>query len=273
MKVNISSKWILISIASDSQYLQMLDSFISKSFKKILKLSDTIIIFHNEDELRKKKQLLFWISNIYGKVNKNVFPSFLQSITRAEKLHLKVKISNPVQKNLTPTLTLTMRKYANEDLVVIKSSLTLNKTISQFLRLFFKDFKIKNIDGYDIGVYSDTPESIKKIKELIIRKQILQFKVNCKYDFYVKSFFTNNTNNSNSTPVKLNFELQKSFILLGASKNEDFKVVKSKYLKLAKKYHPDSVFDKSSEVVNFHTKKFQEIQEAFTQVKLYFKAT
>ncbi len=255
-------------MTSDSQYFQMIDSFINKSFSKILKLSDTMIVFHNENELRKKKQLLFWISSIYKKVNKNVFPSFLQSIIRAENLHLKVKIVN-FQKSLTPTLILTMRKYANEDLIVIKSSLVINKTITHFLRVFFKDSKTKNIDGYDIGVYSDTPESIKKIKELILRKQILQFKVNCKYDFYVKSFF--NINIKNDAPNKLNFELQKSFLLLGASKSEKFVIVKRKYLKLAKKYHPDSVFDKEDKVIEFHTKKFQEIQEAFSNIKLYFK--
>ena len=270
MKVNISSKWILVSIQSDSQYLQMIDNFINKSFSKILKLSDTIIIFHNENELRKKKQLLFWISNIYEKVNKNVFPSFLKNIIRSEKLHLKVKIVNS-QKTLTPILTLTMRKLANEDIVVIKSSLIINKTITHFLRVFFKDSKIKNIDGYDIGVYSDTPESIKKIKELILRKQILQFKVNCKYDFYIKSFF--NINIKSDTPTKLNFELQKSFMLLGASKSEEFKIVKRKYLKLAKQYHPDSVFNKEDKIIELHTKKFQEIQEAFTNIKLFFKTT
>lgn len=280
MKVNISSKWLLLSINHDSQYVHIVNKFVTQSFKKTIKLSDTTIIFHDDSELRKKKQLLFWISNIYAKVNKNTLPSFLKSITRAEGLHLKIKIIN-TQKNLSPNITLMIKRYSNRELVAIKSSLAIGKTITHFLKLFFNGYKVIDIVGYDIGIYIDNDRAKEKLRELVNRNKILQFKIECKYDFYVKSIITNTQNFQREyrkkidedAPIKLDLELKRAFLLLGSSQNEEFGIVKKKYLKLAKKYHPDSVFDKSTEVIEFHTKKFQEIQEAFASVKLHFKSS
>ncbi len=273
MKINISSKWLLLSINHDSQYLAMINNFVNANFKKTIKLSDTTIIFHDNNELRKKKQLLFWISNVYAKVNKNTLPSFLKTIVRAEELHLKIKIIYS-QKSLTPNVILTIRRYSNQNIVVIKSSLMISKTMSQFLKLFFKDCDFLDINGYDIGIHCDSIEATKKLKELVYRNKILQFKVECKYDSYVKSLLenTNEEHRKKLNEESLTLEVEKAFLVLGVSKDEEFMVVKKRYLKLAKEYHPDSVFDKSSEIVQAHTKKFQEIQEAFESVKLYFKS-
>ncbi|MBV5278360.1 MAG: TerB family tellurite resistance protein [Campylobacteraceae bacterium] len=63
--------------------------------------------------------------------------------------------------------------------------------------------------------------------------------------------------------------LQKAYEILGASKEDDFEIVKKKYRTLVKEYHPDILMGqgKSQSIIDEATAKLQEINEAYEMVK------
>ncbi|MEA1972178.1 MAG: TerB family tellurite resistance protein [Candidatus Cloacimonadota bacterium] len=69
-------------------------------------------------------------------------------------------------------------------------------------------------------------------------------------------------NNLKASYVK---DTEKYYKILGCSKNDSFEVIKKKYLKLVKEYHPDKIVSKGlpEEFSNFAKQKFQDIQEAY----------
>lgn len=63
--------------------------------------------------------------------------------------------------------------------------------------------------------------------------------------------------------------LQKSYEILGASKEDDFEIIKKKYRTLVKEYHPDILMGqgKSQSIIDEATAKLQEINEAYEMIK------
>ncbi len=62
--------------------------------------------------------------------------------------------------------------------------------------------------------------------------------------------------------------LNQYYTILGVSKDDSMSIVRKKYLKLAKAYHPDNVSYINSSLVKKYTHKFQKIQQAYEILKL-----
>ncbi len=64
-------------------------------------------------------------------------------------------------------------------------------------------------------------------------------------------------------------DLHKYYSILGCTKNDTDETIKAKYRKLVQDYHPDKIAAKGlpDEFIRFATRKFQEIQQAYEQVK------
>lgn len=63
-------------------------------------------------------------------------------------------------------------------------------------------------------------------------------------------------------------KLTQYYSVLGAKVDDPMSVVKKKYLKLAKQYHPDKVACANNAKIKMYTTKFQMIQQAYETLKL-----
>jgi len=62
--------------------------------------------------------------------------------------------------------------------------------------------------------------------------------------------------------------LKQHYTLLKSDEKDSLHVIRKRYLKLAKTYHPDRVIATNSNLVEEYTHKFQKIQRAYEVVKL-----
>lgn len=273
MRVTISSSWLLVNIEENSAHAKMIRAFIEQNFKRVINLQDTIIVFNEESEIRKKKQLLFWIGNVYKKLNDKTLQSFIEKITKSEDIPIKVKFTKNMDQIATGLILVIKKSYLANDSVMIAHQDIL--ILKHFLRLFFKDFNIQDSNDGHFVLHTTTIYSIKKLKELLSRQKILNFQVNFKYDLFVKKLlesidYKEREFNKNSSKItQIDTEIQEAFNFLKSSIDDEFAVVKKRYLILAKKYHPDSVFD-SVELTEQYTRIFQKIQDAFNIIKSYY---
>ena len=66
-------------------------------------------------------------------------------------------------------------------------------------------------------------------------------------------------------------KLKNAYATLGCNDCDSFFDIKSKYFELIKEYHPDKVYGKEENIVQFYNLKFIEIKEAFDIIKLSFE--
>ena len=57
--------------------------------------------------------------------------------------------------------------------------------------------------------------------------------------------------------------MQDAYLILGISKNDNFKTIKRRYKLLAKEFHPDRVDIDDKQKISIYTKKFQTILGAY----------
>ncbi|MBP6498127.1 MAG: J domain-containing protein, partial [Campylobacteraceae bacterium] len=65
--------------------------------------------------------------------------------------------------------------------------------------------------------------------------------------------------------------LEEYFCILGCKMEDSFETIRSNYLKLVKKYHPDSYALNTHALHVNYVKKFQEIQYAYEMIKMHYK--
>jgi molecular chaperone DnaJ len=254
--LTVTKQWLLVEIESGSNYHKMALNFCDRNFNRVVKLKDTVLVFNSSEELRKKSQFLHWLINIYKKESSRVAVFDLKSL---EKIPIKIKILNS-SKSVFSSFTLNIKQYSDKEIVTIKTEPP-SEVIKQFLKLFFRGCHTYKSSIFDIAFSVEAEFSQQKLRDLLKRKKLLSYNVNFKSDNFVKSFLQ---------PKEID-RIDNAFKLLSSKKSDEFSVIKKRYLKLAKKYHPDSVFLASEETIKKHTDKFQEIQEAFSIVKEHFK--
>lgn len=62
--------------------------------------------------------------------------------------------------------------------------------------------------------------------------------------------------------------IKKHYLLLKSNEKDSIQVIRKRYLKLAKTYHPDRVIATNANLIEEYTQKFQKIQLAYETVKL-----
>ena len=67
--------------------------------------------------------------------------------------------------------------------------------------------------------------------------------------------------------VKVQDTLEKYYHTLNSNEKDSLHVIRKRYLKLAKTYHPDRVICKDSHLVRAYTDKFHQIQKAYEVLK------
>lgn len=271
MKITISSKWLLVTVEKDSVYSSAISNFLVKNFQNCIKLPNTYILLSSKSELSKKKQLLLWITNVYKRLNPTTMPSYLKTIIKSYDLTLKLKIidnSNKRSQSISKYTTITLKRVDESDFI----SLNLypeSSYVKHFIKLFFKNFKLYRNSKNELLLKLNSEDIILRVKELLNRRVILSFRVRFKYDLYIESICLAKERAKKQQESLIEIELGKSILLLESNIDDEFEIIRKRYLKLAKKYHPDSVFNESKELVDEYTKRFQDIQDAFSIVKSY----
>ena len=86
----------------------------------------------------------------------------------------------------------------------------------------------------------------------------------------IAKYFWINDNDFNSIQAMLlnKTDITNSYVVLGVSKNSTNEEIKAAYRKLVKKYHPDKLNNISDDLVELSKKKFQDLQDAYSNIKL-----
>ena len=266
MHITLDKKAIIFRINHNSSTFSPVMHFVKNSFKNVKYLSNLTIISQDESELIRKRYLLKW-------AYKNKKNSTINFKDLLENLYLPIYImctdQKTEQKYVQKTLQITITHLNTNNELHIKCSEYNHTIVGAFAKLFNnsinfssdkKSFRIKIKTKYDLAI----------LKSILSRKKISGVSV---------VFITNNLNFSKlhseeivSEERAYELKLEKSYRVLGITKNSTTKEIKDSYKRMLRSFHPDKVSSKGDETIKLYTRRFQAIQEAYSLVSEHSKA-
>lgn len=248
MRLCQKKREILVVVNFASNEHLMMERFCMRHFKKILRLSHSIVVFSHERELLKKEHFLYYLQKI-SKTNLGDFEQIKNTPIR-----IKISKKNP-QKRVKINVSFAKDHFniASDDFCEFFDS--------YFCHVFQALRSNKNFELNEI--------SIVKLSKMFKKSFLTGSLVSFSYD---KDFFASLIDKINQSKRNINFllrdDLGKNLKVLGCTPKDTNEEIKTKYYTLIKKFHPDKVFSKDEEIILLYTKKFQEINNAWNFVKL-----
>ena len=262
MRVELFDKFVQISIENDNYVLPKILRYAKKYFQKQYQLSTSILIL-DDGERFKKDYLINWsyylamqsqdelsskdVITLESILNYSYLPIRIK-ITSSKSLLECVKISFQILSTNRAALVLSKPNYvARRYIVVLLSHLVVYSDVSNIYLDSTKD---------DFWIC---------IMNIIGNRVIHNIKLEFDYDSFKTHRFGKTFQSSYFTMSEI--KLKKAYNTLECNANDDFLIIKSKYLNLIKQYHPDKVFNKSENIIEAYNLKFIEIKEAFDIIK------
>ncbi len=283
MVVTLHDSEIRIQVNEGSLHHKIIDNFVQKYFSNVLSLSSTVIIYHREYELSKKKYFLNWLHSAYKKVEPTVKESFLTDLQNSMKLPVRIRIMG--KKNILNGIKL---RITFPEKHVMRFSIDAINDVPKtyFINVFKKAVLSSNRREIDIKT---TVFSVQELRKILDRDKVLGLPITFVYSQIIinrlftkldarlsgqesekktKSRFKYKRHKHNHVPIKEeHVVLLESYKILECRKEDPLDVIKRKYLKLAKAYHPDTVHGQPEDVIKEYTAKFQQIRDAFSTIQ------
>ncbi|CAD7289436.1 hypothetical protein LMG7974_01525 [Campylobacter majalis] len=253
---------------ADNRLFGELSELINKNFSKRIASMGKVISFYDENEITQRRYFLKFIKKLYEKDTGKIL-----NINFAEYKTIKL---NYVQQN-------TLSKILKVNVLFSKNEIIfrLDKSDKAFLSYIIKSlknpsFKLNEI-GTRLNIKIQNKTEIDTIKTMMSNKNhlkfIVEFKVNeIEFDKFIRNFKTQNSSKFINRFQALAGLLEENFKTLQCEINSSYDEVRQKYLSLVKIYHPDRHTAKSEHVKNAYRKQFEAIQQAYENLKPFYKS-
>ncbi|WP_457749562.1 DnaJ domain-containing protein [Sulfurimonas sp.] len=250
MQILLGAQETIIKIKSQSIKIDYIQHFIYQHFINVVINKNTLYIPASVHNKHYRIFLLKWLYALYVKKSKNEILEFKEILLKREykaiKIVLSQEITHKIRWNILDekNINIFIEPYSDAIIKVLKtyfkSSLHVNNS---FLSLHVNTLEKKE----QLKKLLDTSDSIPiKHKHFFNEKEMQKF---------VSSLYKEDK--PGISPV------QQAHLILGSFPDDDANMLKKRYKKLAKKYHPDTANIKDNANISFYTQKFQNILQAY----------
>lgn len=269
MQISLSHEMLAVTIQEDSKTFYYLQNLVEKNFQKKIGRKNKTIVFKQNSEIVQRRYFLKLLSKIYFRKTQDTTNAHI--IENAIDKSIKISLIKPNQ--LLQYVTINME--IEDNYAVVFSIGAHNTLLVSYLKNYFKDHLIRfRPKNNTITLYPNSELTVSLIEKLIEQKELLGCFVNFQYDLekfstYKKSLIGKKVKRNHH--YALFSLLEEYFCILGCKVEDSFETIRSKYLKLVKKYHPDSYTLSNSDLHVNYVQKFQDIQYAYEMIKIHFK--
>ncbi|NLC28202.1 MAG: DnaJ domain-containing protein [Campylobacteraceae bacterium] len=270
MQLFFTQEMCAISLTDQSVYYR-LQHIIDKHFPHRVGRKDKIIIFPKDEELHQRRYFLKLIAKLYEKSNTKQKPEDLKKLKES---HSKILKFSQVQTGaLLPHLHIKIR-FENAHAIVFQLENN-DRLLVSYFKNYFKDHLVQyRMRSHTLTLFPNSDLTCRRLEKLMASQKHMGWYIHFHYD--ISSF------ENFKKEFRLRFErkrrfkalhgiLEEYFVALGCSAHDSFATVRHHYLELVKKYHPDKLQDKSSDLVVHYRQKFDNIQVAYEMVRTYYQ--
>ncbi|MDX1808124.1 MAG: DnaJ domain-containing protein [Sulfurospirillaceae bacterium] len=271
MQISYSHGLITIDIEEDAKTFYFLQNLAEKNFSKKIGKKSKIIIFKQDEESVQRRYFLKLISKIYASQSQKPKNSEVENIKNSYDKNIKISLikSNQILQCVNIDINI-------EDDYTMTFKLDTNNTILiSYLRNYFKNH-ISHYSSKDktLNIEPYSSRTARLLEKLLEQKELLGSFIEFNYDknqYEGYKVFLENKEHNDLINNSLFQILEEHYKVLGCTKKDSFKTIRQKYLKLVKRYHPDTLNSTSTFLNKCYTKKFYNIQNAYKIIKMHFE--
>ncbi|PAF42011.1 DnaJ domain-containing protein [Helicobacter sp. 11S03491-1] len=249
MCVSYCSKYIQIELFEKSRLLQKFFEYTKKHFSKQYYLSSSLLIL-DDGERFKKDYLINWAYHASlqeGKIK-------LDTLLNKSYLPLRIKILK--QNDMLQKINISLQIVGLNKIILILNKE--NRVAKRYLKCLFGKYCIFETEN-QIHLNS-ADESLWEYVIGLVSSRIIH---NVAIDFSYEGF----GGSAHCFLTQDEYRLSQCYRELESKVSDSFESVKKRYLYLARTYHPDNVYGKDEEIVQFYYDRFRKINEAYEMIK------
>lgn len=271
MQISFSHDMLAVTIEDDAKTFYHLQNIIDKNFSKWIGRKNKTIIFKQDNEDVQRRYFLKLISKIYLRLNSNPNEKIAQQIN--DSIDKSIKVVHLKSNQLQQQLKIDMKIKDNYAVLFLLSGT--NSILVSYLKNYFKEHLVQyRLKNNTITIYPKSEITATLLEKLLNKKEIIGCYVDFKYDIdeFLSYKDTLNTRANRKKKYNALFSLLEEYYKVLECKAEDsFESIRKNYLKLVKKYHPDTISHTNPSLVSHYAKKFQDIQQAYEMIKIHFE--
>ena len=243
MQILLGASETVVKIRSKTVSIEYIQHFINNHFDNKILGTDTILIPESTKNPHKRVFLLKWLYTLYAKRTNNHIPKLKELLLNRQHKPIRIYLAQKIEYKITYLIKENIIK-----LEISPKNIQIQKQIANYFSINYQNLSIELNNNNKI-----------LLKKFLNPTTILNFTYQHIYDKEkVETLLSNEEQQKDSMQAKIS-QAYKIFGIHKINKN----ILRKKYKKLAKKYHPDRVATHNMETINFYTKKFQDIVNAY----------
>lgn len=253
MQILLGAHETIVRVNSHSMKIDYIQHYIHKYFNDAVASEKSLYIPASNKSNHYRTFLLKWLYALYAKKSRNDFFELRETLLRRECKAIKITFAH-IHSSVRHKILWNISDVENLTLKVEPY----NPDILNDIEAYFKTSLHVKQNQYTL--YIDSLEQKQRLKRLLNYSQNLGQECRHVFDKQQMDAFLETILKKEKPKMS---PLQKAHIILGALPGDDVKIIKQRYKKLAKRYHPDRVSIKDDESVALYTQKFQNILQAY----------
>jgi len=271
MQISFSHDILAVTIEDDAKTFYHIQNIIEKNFSKKIGRKNKTIIFKQEDESVQRRYFLKLINKIYKRKNQIVDEDTSKRIKNSIDKNIKITHlkSNQLQQQLKISVKI------EDNYIIIFDFEAKNSILVTYLKNYFKDHLVKyKLRNNTVTIYPHSEITSKLLEKLLNQKEIIGCYVDFNYN--INDFLAYKHSLTKKMERKKKFNalfslLEEYYDVLNCKADDTFETIRKNYIKLVKKYHPDTITHKNPSLTSHYNDKFQTIQHAYEMIKVHFE--
>ncbi len=259
MRVVLRNNAIFVQGGSNTLEEPWMEEFFDHHIQNTLFLENGVLILNNDASSEQKEDFLDTLTDRYTQANDLASPFYRRSLKKCKSAAVRIEI--PYRKAEEVDVELFAFGPSRVKITFLEN----NRWIMRYLKQQLSSLVMSSTSNQ---IYIDVSSMSAKarLEKALNRREVLHYHINYAYDddFMSKLYGQFSGWSFNSDELDKMIRYHAIFELPMGSKLED---LKKRYLKLARRYHPDRVSTQSPEIVNKYTEKFKLLQEAYDALK------
>ncbi len=257
----------LILVRSDFATLNQawVIEFLNRHVKSMLFLPKSVLIFRNDTLKEVREEFLKALSHHYAQTHGFDHAFFLRSLLKFGRYPIKIELDRLYMPEVVK-----VNLYAYDKNTIL---ISLDQPNSWVMSYFRSQLNVYMERGTDQSMVLDVSsyKAKSRFERAMGKKHILHYEIQYTYDNrFLSTLYSDLASCSfgDLSKEEMADEKKKYYTILECPVGAGREAIRRSYKKLVKIYHPDRIIAEEPYMVDYYTKKFQLLQEAYTTLKI-----
>jgi len=250
MQILLGINETIIKINSASIRIEYIQDFINTHFKNKVINDNYILIPQSNDNYYHRTFLLKWLYTLYTKKTKNEFARLKESLVNRQHKPIKIILPQKIVHKISWKVV--------DDKTINIEIVPSNYQIVHMLNKALKTKLIASSTYFSVKINTEAEK--KSLQKVLSSVDIINIP---HLHIYKKAIMEEFLAEKKKEVNEKEIAYTQAHTILGSFPNDDAKTLKKKYKQLAMQFHPDKAEQKDSDALTLHTKKFQNILQAY----------